>query len=227
MDAFLTTVLAGIIVAVVGAIAAYYFGGVREKRKQEYERQKEERIRQEERQKDQNRRQIEAVDGLRSRAYSAITAFTSWYRRSMVEGEDAPYDVAIQGDHFESTVKRFPKLIEEGKEVEGQIRDLRLYYAEKTPYLEPETIELIESFYKTLQSLHLRLMDSMGDLYWYYAQGHGRTSWWSDITLDEESSAQYHRAGQASLAARFDPIAWDYSPELEGLSAESKRLLGE
>jgi hypothetical protein len=113
------------------------------------------------------------------------------------------------------------------REAERQIRDLRLYYAEKTPYLEPETIELIESFYKTLQSLHLRLMDSMGDLYWYYAQGHGRTSWWSDITLDEESSAQYHRAGQASLAARFDPIAWDYSPELEGLSAESKRLLGE
>jgi hypothetical protein len=68
MDAFITTVLAGIIVAVVGAIVAYYFGGVREKRKQEYDRQKEEQIRQEERQKDQNKRRIEAVDGLRSRA---------------------------------------------------------------------------------------------------------------------------------------------------------------
>jgi hypothetical protein len=59
MDAFLTTVVAGVIVAVVGAIAAFYFGGAREKQKREYERQKEEQRQQEERQKEQQRRQEE------------------------------------------------------------------------------------------------------------------------------------------------------------------------
>src|SRR5215204_4259662 len=37
MDALITTILAGVVVAVIGAFAAYYFGGRRERQKQVYE----------------------------------------------------------------------------------------------------------------------------------------------------------------------------------------------
>jgi hypothetical protein len=234
MDAFITTVLAGIIVAVVGAIVAYYFGGVREKRKQEYDRQKEEQIRQEERQKDQNKRRIEAVDGLRSRAYTVTTSFWSWFNRTFAEEEDVPFSVAKNpqnGDSVESTVKRFPTLIREGKEdLEPQMTALWHYYAEKKPYLDPQTIELFEPFYRSLQLLRGKLIDTMGELYWHYEQGHGRYTWWTAITAtaqDHENNEQYHRAVQAFFDARWDVLRWDPSAQLEGLSAESKRLMGE
>jgi membrane protein DedA with SNARE-associated domain len=40
MDGIVTTILAGVIVALIGAYAAYYFGGLRERHKQEEEAQK-------------------------------------------------------------------------------------------------------------------------------------------------------------------------------------------
>jgi len=60
MGGFLTTVVAGVIVAAVGAIVAYYLGGVRERQKRAYESQKEEKKRHEEEKKEAQRRQEEA-----------------------------------------------------------------------------------------------------------------------------------------------------------------------
>jgi hypothetical protein len=48
VDTFLTTVVAGVVVAVVGAIAAFYLGGVREKQKRILAKQGEEQRRLEE-----------------------------------------------------------------------------------------------------------------------------------------------------------------------------------
>jgi hypothetical protein len=48
VDTFLTTVVAGVVVAVVGAIAAFYLGGVRERHKRILARQGEEQHRLEE-----------------------------------------------------------------------------------------------------------------------------------------------------------------------------------
>ena len=55
MDGAITTIVAGVVVAVVGAIVAFYLGGLREKQKREYEKRKEEQRRQEERQKERSR----------------------------------------------------------------------------------------------------------------------------------------------------------------------------
>jgi hypothetical protein len=48
VDTYLTTVVAGVVVAVVGAIAAFYLGGVREKQNRILARQGEEQRRLEE-----------------------------------------------------------------------------------------------------------------------------------------------------------------------------------
>jgi hypothetical protein len=47
MDALLTAVVSGVIVAIASALLAFYFGGVRERQKREYEQQKEAQKRQE------------------------------------------------------------------------------------------------------------------------------------------------------------------------------------
>jgi hypothetical protein len=57
VDTFLTTVVAGVVVAEVGAIAAYYLGGVREKQKRILERQVEEQRRLEERKEREQQRE--------------------------------------------------------------------------------------------------------------------------------------------------------------------------
>jgi chemotaxis response regulator CheB len=56
VDTFLTTVVASVVVAVVGAIAAFYLGGVREKRKRILARQAEEQIRLEQWRREEQRR---------------------------------------------------------------------------------------------------------------------------------------------------------------------------
>jgi hypothetical protein len=77
MDGSIVPIIAGVVAAVIGAFAAYNLTGRRERQKQIYEKRREE-----------IKRRIEAVEELRSRAYSVTEAFNSWLRRMIEEGED-------------------------------------------------------------------------------------------------------------------------------------------
>jgi len=71
VDAFLTTVVAGVVVALVGAIAAFYLGGVREKHKRILAKQAEEQRRLEEwRREEQGRRRSFLSNQLKATAAS-------------------------------------------------------------------------------------------------------------------------------------------------------------
>ena len=71
MDAFLTTVVSGVVVALVGAIAAFYLGGVREKHKRILAKQVEEQRRLEEwRREEQGRRRSFLSNQLKATAAS-------------------------------------------------------------------------------------------------------------------------------------------------------------
>ena len=106
MDTFLTTVVAGVVVAVVGAIAAFYLGGVREKhkpilakqaeeqrrleewRREELGRMKErkqcEQQREEERKQRVIERRAEALDDIRVQALYFANAFRTGLVRQRI-----------------------------------------------------------------------------------------------------------------------------------------------
>ena len=69
MDALITTILAGVVLAVIGAFAAYYFGVRQERLKQAYDREKEAHRRQEEkrrkRQVQEAQEVVEAIQKMR------------------------------------------------------------------------------------------------------------------------------------------------------------------
>jgi hypothetical protein len=97
MDAFLTTVVAGVIVAVVGAILAFYFGRVQEQQQQNVERQREEQQqrreeqeRRDQREKALNERRFEGLNGIRRRAYGAVNTLMIWTASGQVLFGDAP-----------------------------------------------------------------------------------------------------------------------------------------
>jgi vacuolar-type H+-ATPase subunit I/STV1 len=77
MDGLLATILGGLVVTVIGAILAFYFGSVRERQKQEYERQQEEQRRLEERQEAEQSREAERQEELNERRTEALVEMRS------------------------------------------------------------------------------------------------------------------------------------------------------
>lgn len=68
MDTLSTTILAGVVVALISVFATYYFSGRREKQNQAF-------VRQQEREKELNKRRVEALDDTRSHASSFADVF--------------------------------------------------------------------------------------------------------------------------------------------------------
>jgi hypothetical protein len=135
MNGLITTILAGVIVALIGAYAAYYFGGLRERQKQEEETQKE-----------INERRADAVAELRSRASSVGEALKSWANTwaripEKIPRVDEPMDWAR---FFRECVALLPQ----EDLLLNSISSLREFYRRQSPYLEPKQRRLYESFDK-------------------------------------------------------------------------------
>lgn len=165
MDTFLTTVVAGVVVAVVGAIAAFYLGGVREKHKrilakqaeeqrrlEEWRREEQGRIKerkQREQQREEERKQrvidrrAEALDDIRVQALYFANAFRTWTGKA-ANLEIPPKDEVEQAVGFS---KGLADLIQQAEEVSTRLAILKGHYNAHSPILEersPNIIELLE-----------------------------------------------------------------------------------
>jgi type II secretory pathway pseudopilin PulG len=170
MDAFLTSVVAGVMVAVAGAIAAFYFGGVREKQKQEFERQQEQQRQQEE----QNRRRAEVLTKIQAQTSGIVEAVRSWAAKAVsLDLENPPllnYSVFRPNPKGEEITTRQASLLKQYKEILQQ-RDsisqkmslLRHYYEEQLPSLGGEQRNLFESFDKEFYNRYGSLSSQLPD----------------------------------------------------------------
>jgi hypothetical protein len=165
VDTFLTTVVAGVVVAVVGAIAAFYLGGVREKHKrilakqaeeqrrlEEWRREEQGRIKerkQREQQREEERKQrvidrrAEALDDIKVQASYFANAFRTWTGKA-ANLEIPPKDEVEQAVGFS---KGLADLIQQAEEVSTRLAILKGHYNAHSPILEersPDIIELLE-----------------------------------------------------------------------------------
>ena len=166
MGTILTMVVAGCVGALVGAIAAFYLGGVREnykrilasqgeeqRRLQEWRRKEEGRIeerneREHQREEERNQRLIdrpaEALDDIRIQALSFANAFRFWTDRA-ANLEVPPKDEDEQTVGFS---KELAELIHQADEVSTRLALLRGHDNAHSPILEEKSLNLIESFEK-------------------------------------------------------------------------------
>jgi hypothetical protein len=164
VDTFITTVVAGAVVAVVGVIVAFYLGEVREKHKQISARRREEQHRLEEwRREEHNRieenkqrehqreevrnqslidRRAEALDDIRVQALYFANAFRTWTDRA-ANLKIPPRDDIEQAMGFS---KGLADLIQQADEVSTRLAFLRGHYNAHSPILEQKSRNIIESF---------------------------------------------------------------------------------
>jgi len=162
VDTFLTTVVAGVVVAVVGAIAAFYLGGVREKHKPILAKQAEEQRRLEEwrreelgrmkerkqweQQREEERKQrvidrrAEALDDIRVQALYFANAFRTWTGKA-ANLEVPPKDEVEQAVGFS---KGLADLIQQADEVSTRLAILKGHYNAHSPILEERSRNIIE-----------------------------------------------------------------------------------
>jgi hypothetical protein len=164
VDTFITTVVAGAVVAVVGVIVAFYLGEVREKHKQisarrreeqrrleewrreEHNRIEENKLREHQREEERNQslidRRAEALDDIRVQALYFANAFRTWTDRA-ANLEIPPKDDIEQAISFS---KGLADLIQQADEVSTRLAFLRGHYNAHSPILEQKSRNIIESF---------------------------------------------------------------------------------
>jgi hypothetical protein len=158
-NGFLTTVFAGVIVALIGGIIAFYFGGVREKQKLVDQREKE-----------LNERRFEAVDAMRPRVRSVGNAFRNWTEKVMKLKVILPESLPAEKDSpalrtlQQSITALSAQLAEIREQAEGNRNDMTSlwnFYEERRPYLEDTTRHVIESFAKDFETRHTSVVNAL------------------------------------------------------------------
>src|SRR5215208_2685460 len=146
MDGFLAPVIPGVVGALVGAIAAFYLGGVREKQKWI-----------EEREQKLNERRAEALDDIRAQAYSFAQLFGDWTGGASnlrISPED-------EGNQVLTFLKRLEELAQQGDEVSIELASLRGHYDAHRPKLDERTRNIVESFEEQAIERHSSLLNQI------------------------------------------------------------------
>jgi hypothetical protein len=150
MDGLIATIIAGLVVTVIGAIVAFYFGGVREKQKREYESQIEEQRRQEERRKELDKRRAGTFTEIQTRAFTIMDALDTWLRRAETLGMIKPSEDALEVMPAEEAWRPFFEEAEglgnQGFDIVNEMASLRDYYQAHESSLKPSTRSLFMSF---------------------------------------------------------------------------------
>ena len=193
MDGLLVTFLPGVVVAVIGAFAAYYFAVRHERLKQAYEREKDEQRRQEERQAELNKQRAKVFAEIRIRANSIMDALSVWVRRAETlpnlkppeeEEELLPAEVA-----WKPYFQEFDWLSTRAFEFENEMSSLRGYYHDHEASLEPTTHSLFRSFDEEIcmrfTSVLFSAETGTGDIQESEAMAAGQHVWTGMDTLRE------------------------------------------
>jgi len=169
MNGLLGTILAGVVVAVIGAFAAYYFGVRQERLKHAYEKQREEQRRQEEEERELNKERSEVFDEIQPRALSVMQSFIDWCKSVEVLPTIKPTEADVKFYEaperaWRSYFEHMQAVWEKANELENEIASLQGYYQSNESYLKPSTRTLFRSFDDEVVTEAL-----------------GNTGWWHDI----------------------------------------------
>jgi hypothetical protein len=233
MDAFIAAVVAGVIVALVSAIAAFYFGGVREEKRRQVETLR--RL---------NERRAEAADGLRGQAYSAAEALKAWAREisdtlSVLALQDEEVEVVPTGwrEQTELFLKAFATFEETGAEVEKRMASLRGYYQARSADLGAEASKVFNTFEGEFEERYQqisdpvkrsrKLLDEAYDLVgtrgvFKQAVRLPRLLGFKRGKMREAMQKNFSELGGGVELA----LSWNYKTHIEALEAEIKRATG-
>jgi DNA repair exonuclease SbcCD ATPase subunit len=143
-DALITTILA-VVVAVIGAFAAYYFGGRRERQKQVYEERRDEEKQREAEQDELRERRAEALTEMRTRSLSVVKELKSLVERLTRLRAKMPERTALMST-WKNYFNEYERLTQQRDAIAKEMASLRAYYEKQTPYLETTTRNLFTSF---------------------------------------------------------------------------------
>jgi|SRR5215208_5444617 len=173
MDGLITTIAAGAVVTVIGAILAFYFGGVREREKQLYENQREQQKQLDEKEEELKERRTEAllelqargsaiVQDVRSAAEKAVSLhetlerFPSKWSKWRFSRQDYPQLVR-------ETMQKYAEIMGQRESIAAGMDSLRNYYQTWTPYLSAKERNLFKSFDNDFQRRYTPLFASLPD----------------------------------------------------------------
>ena len=163
MDALITTILAGVVVAVVGAFAAYYFGGRRERQKQAYEARRDEERQREAKQDELRERRIEALAEIQGRADSVVVDLKNLAESIVrLHEEEMPKGIArhaIWKEYFD----KYARLAQQRDAIAKEMGSLRAYYDKQIPYLETTSCTLFTSFDREFKKRYMPLSRNLYD----------------------------------------------------------------
>jgi hypothetical protein len=162
VDRFLTTVVAGVIVAIIGAIIAYYFGGVREKQKQTYEMQKEQKREREEKRKEDNARRAEALTEIRNQALPLGEALKGWANSVARLPKKIP--TTAKNEDWLRFGREVTTLLHQRDSASNNMSDLKSYYWAQKPYLEAKQRSLVEPFATEFDGRYTALSKYLDDV---------------------------------------------------------------
>jgi hypothetical protein len=176
MDGLVTAILSGIIVALVGAIAAYYFGVRQERLKQAYQQQRDEREDKEEAQRQLNEIGANVLDQMRPQIALLAETYTSWVEvfAKLLSTPRPPTPEQNKKREEEQSVVAFltrplpsydsqtilneaQVVLDKRDEIAQLVNSLRDFYWHQRPSLPDKTRNLLESFFSQLQRHHSAL----------------------------------------------------------------------
>jgi hypothetical protein len=163
VDRVIASIIAGLVVTVIGAILAFYFGGVREKQRQIHERQleeqrqrEEERDQQIERQRELGERRLEALSEIRTSARSRVEDLRSLAERVARHIVQLP-DATEAFQTWAIYLNEYEELAQQNASISSDMASLRAYYQKYEPYFETTTRYVIEAFNEEFERQHALL----------------------------------------------------------------------
>jgi hypothetical protein len=238
MDGIITTVLAGVIVALIGAYAGRDYERQRDAEKQLEERRREEQEEQQEIQKELNKLGADRLDQMRPQILSVVGAFVDWLE-ALSEYENEVSGEKEDGYYLSRAILRrlrekADSYVERGSVVSHKMSTLRLYYWERKPALSKRARVLFDSFDNEFQQHHAALLNTtkavVPDIKWltrysWLPAGNfaAMPSWLLALRNEEFIEPLRDRADEWSAAIK-SAQDWDIRHYVDAFDAEVERL---
>jgi hypothetical protein len=145
VNGLLASIIAGVVITLIGAFAAYYFGVRQERQRRDYERRINELEAREEKERELSKLGAEAIDVIRPQVASLAKSYTSWV--------EAISDLIIRKWSMPpaGALVKASQVEKHGAAVSNSMHALEPSYWEQKPSLTYRTRDIFESFDKELR----------------------------------------------------------------------------
>jgi hypothetical protein len=152
MDGLMTAIISGVVVAVIGAIVAFYFGRVQERQKQSYEEQRNEQERRENKQQEENERRATVFAEITHQAHSVVRDYESLTAdtKSLIEflERDYKYNYYTYPEVEIQYRKLLANYYQTAIAISDKAESFWGYYKTEKTFLEPESRTALASLFK-------------------------------------------------------------------------------